>query len=110
MPVFFLLEDSLPAGVHGTSLPSLSFMVVAPFFAFAGHAGGPGASAAGVEVLPDPPELLEEDSFGLEVLVEESTVPVVAGGLALVVDDSAAPVVLVGGVATTAVLPSSEVP
>ena len=78
MPVFFLLEDSLPAGVHGTSLPSLSFMVVAPFFAFAGHAGG--ASAAGAELLLDPPLLLDAAvSPDLGALVD-ATAPDAGGG------------------------------
>jgi hypothetical protein len=65
MPVFFLLDDSLPAGVHGTSLPSLDVVVVAPFFAFAGQGGGavePDPAAAvlpGAAVLPAPPELFD---------------------------------------------------
>ena len=50
IPDFFLLEDSLPAGVHGTCLPSLPVVVVAPFLAFAGHGGGAVESDAGVAV------------------------------------------------------------
>ncbi len=57
-------------------MPSLSFIVVAPFFAFAGHAGGPAGSAADDE-LPEQPELVD-----VEVSLDfEATVPFdVAGG------------------------------
>src|SRR5450755_4010057 len=108
IPVFFLLEDSLPAGVHGTCLPSLPVVVVAPFFAFAGQGGGAVEPDAGVAVLPAPPGLLEVPVVvGVLAVPEVVVPPVVTGGVPVVLEDS--PAVPAGGFGTMAVLPSRDV-
>src|ERR1700719_2888557 len=95
IPVFFLLEDSFPAGVHGTCFPSLPVVVVAPFFAFAGHGGGAVESDVGAAVLPEPLGLLE-----VPVPLGALAVPAVVGCAGAVLDDS--PAVTAGGVGTIA--------
>ena len=102
-PDFFLLEDSLAAGVQGTGLPSLLVIVVTPFFVFAGQ-GGVVESLLGVAVLPAPPVL------GDDAVPTGTGAPLdVAGcaaGVPEVLDES--PVVpAVGG--TITVLPSRDV-
>ncbi len=92
IPLFFWLDDSFPAGVQGTCLPSLLVVVVTPFLVFAGHGGGAAGSVTGAVVLP-----------AAGVVLDDSVLPAAAAGLLPAVAGCAA-----GGVPTAVVVPLVE--